>query len=739
MTNTTEFKTARVMRCDMQAVSSVVALNIYSNESISDKISKVVLRGNGIAGSHTFNAETLADNGENVPASEISASSTIAFVISGDKSAPTMVYIPVWAGNHSLNVQIHAGRNIYSGTIPATDFEAGKAVDVELCIEDLQVSGAETEPKPAINSAQTFLEFVTAISEGATGEALDKYRNEDGDFSFGGAADGEEKVIDMAGINMKEWPQVVLPANFNGANYTIKNLVISNPNVSLFRNIKYGCTISNIIFDETCLLDVNVQAPAPTQPASATAFDKSAGNQFWSFLLNQGSVDVSGSSHESVGSIYNVVNYGSINIHGAHPDVNVYVGSLLGCASAGASDDASMSTITYCKNYGKVSIDGLTQMGYYSTSSPWYRYTTVGGLVGESAGFVISNCENHGEISVENVTRKYGAFFIGGLVGYNTNRADNTASIKFGLVTESANYGKVNVGQESDVLIYSMALTGCIGRSQWGNMSRLTNYADIDVKVKFHDPFPTYTKTWASLISGTTNAWTYCNIAGILGFAQNNVSTGIDNILCRNYGDIYVECDQEGTVTPADNVGPCIGGIMGMMGANAYNPRFSNCTNEGNITLKSNATSAHAHVGGIMGKLSANRNDQYSAYSIKGCANTGNVSFVTDNPEKTIAHVGGIVGEILYGLLSGDINVGAVSNASTNEQSTTGSILGYQKTPQIPAIKGTDAKATIENCGVGGSVNGVTVTNENFTQYIYQKSQNTVYMNPEMENSFIAL
>ncbi|MBQ5634879.1 MAG: hypothetical protein IIV10_01060, partial [Alistipes sp.] len=93
----------------------------------------------------------------------------------------------------------------------------------------------------------------------------------------------------------------------------------------------------------------------------------------------------------------------------------------------------------------------------------------------------------------------------------------------------------------------------------------------------------------------------------------------------------------------------------------------------------------------------------------------------------------------LYGLLSGDINVGAVSNASTNEESTTGSILGYQKTPQIKAITGTDAKATIENCGVGGSVNGVTVTNENFTQYIYQKSQNPVYMNPEMENSFIAL
>ena len=304
----------------------------------------------------------------------------------------------------------------------------------------------------------------------------------------------------------------------------------------------------------------------------------------------------------------------------------------------------------------------------------------------------------------------------------------NTTNV-FGNINNCTNYGNITVGEPGDpAVVHTFALSGGVGRTQWANLTRLTNEGDITVYAVHYDPFITgeYTyKNWAAEIAGTTNAIDYFCVGGLLCFTQCNIAVGCENTFLINYGDIYVECDtpntqlDEGSMRYADNCGICVGGAVASAGANAYNPHYNSCSNMGNVTLKTNKASSEAFLGGVMGKMASNRYTDAYVFYVNGSSNVGNVTFLTDNPEGVIAHVGGVCGSMIYGELKSDINGGAVSSQSTHPESTIGAILGTQHFSSIGTACTLDYIVRVEAAAVGGSVNGVVLDETNFAEYLY--------------------
>ena len=215
----------------------------------------------------------------------------------------------------------------------------------------------------------------------------------------------------------------------------------------------------------------------------------------------------------------------------------------------------------------------------------------------------------------------------------------------------------------------------------------------------------------------------------MLCFTQCNIAVGCENTFLINNGDIYVECDtsatqyDEGSMRYADNCGIAVGGAVASAGANAYNPHYNSCSNMGNVTLKSNKASAEAFLGGVMGHMASNRYDANYVFYLNGSSNVGEVKFLTDNPDQVVAHVGGVCGSIIYGELKSDINGGAVSSQSTHPDSTIGAILGTQHRTTIGTACSLEHALVIETPAVGGSVNGVAMNEQNFSEYIYGGTQ----------------
>ena len=721
MVNDQSYRTTRMMRCDMKIVSSVLQLGIYSNTKMNDKVSKVVLRGNNIAGSHTVNLYSRQDVAELNPLSTVEAVADKAIIIPDNEYEAANVYMGVWpAEQRTITAEIYAGAYYYTIELPAADYVAGNVTKFLVNLDECTKTLAPDVVISGIDSGATFLSFVSDLAAGKSGQDMAKYRNLDGDYGFV-ATEANGGKIDMSGISMATWPDVKLNENFNGGGIPITNLVVDVPNKSLFRNLLYGNTITNVVFDESCELRVNLS-------------EYTAEAQAWALLVNSGVIS-EGSDHEATGSLENCTSYATIDISGEHSNDNIYIGAFIGEASGAPTDLDATSHMSGCKNYGKIYVHGVSQgevpIGTTSKMShAYYRYTTIGGFIGRAAGYEVTGCQNYGEIVVDkDVERHIGTFYIGAIAGYATNRVDTNITNVFGNINNCTNYGNITVGEAGDpAVVHTFALSGGVGRTQWANLTRLTNEGDITVYAVHYDPFITgeySNKDWATEIAGTTNAIDYFCVGGLLCFTQCNIAVGCENTFLINTGDIYVECDtsatqlDQGSMRYADNCGICVGGAVASAGANAYNPHYNSCSNMGNVTLKTNKASSEAFLGGVMGKMASNRYTADYVFYLNGSSNVGTVSFLTDNPESVIAHVGGVCGSIIYGELKADINGGAVSSQSTHPDSTIGAILGTQHTSSIGTACTLEHAVVLEAAAVGGSVNGVVLDETNFAEHIY--------------------
>ena len=711
------FKTTNTMRVNTGVRSAVLELNVYTGKLFSSNLSRIEISTvnpdnpsdatTNIAGSYHYDLLTNT-RGESVALSHtITAKAVEALTIPGERKNALKLYFGLWEGTHKLYLKLYMGAVYYAVPLDAAEFTENNITSFDIQV-DKYPSYASTEALTGIANAEQLREFCEAVAEGKKGKDLDAYRNIDGELGFGGAIRDEDKVIDMAGVDMSTWPMITLPENFNGGNYTIKNLIITNlddvrgdgTSIALFQNIAYGYTISNITFDSSCRIDIDSDGTAENN---------------WAFLCL-------GSDKTACGNFYNIINYGDMYIR-ASKIYNIQVGSVIAKASCAPDDVHEQSTITACKNYGKLVLrDITTDIG---GSACWNGYRQIGCIVGKNMGMLITGCENHGEIILDNIDCKTGSFYVAGIAGYNTNRTDSNVSMLLGLIQDCSNYGKITAGQENPIKVYGLGLAGIAGRMQWGILDKCTNYAAVNVKGVALDSWgensPSYYSytDWASKIKATTNSNAFFSVGGIFAFVQHNIATAATFTSLTNAGDIYVECNQEGTITYADNAGISVGGITGRTGANAYNPHFEGCTNVGNITLKSNVATAEAFVGGICGHFAGNQNKTPYVPYCQGSSNNATISFITDNPETVVAHAGGICGSVIYGNVSICVNAGDVNNASTNEASTAGSIIGCRHRSTITPTSNQIVAFTLSGNAAGGSVNGVALDAKNYLDYIY--------------------
>lgn len=711
------FKTTNTMRVKTSVRSAILELDVYTSKLFASNLSRIEIStvnpddasatATNIVGSYRYDLTTNT-RGEAVALSNsINAKAVEALTVPGERKNALKLYFGLWEGTHKLYLKLYMGSVYYAVPLDAAEFTENHitAFDVQV---DKYPSYASTEELTGIANADQLRAFCEAIAANKRGKDLDQYRNIDGELGFGGASRDEDKVIDMAGQDLTSWPMVTIPENFNGGNYTIKNLVISNidktmPNdgFALFKNIAYGYTISNITFDSSCRIEIDSDGTTENN---------------WAFLC-QG-----GDGTRGNGSFYNIVNYGDMIIHSSENIYNIQLGAIAAKPVCAADDSHEQSTISSCQNYGKLILrDVQTNLG---GGACWNGYRQIGCLVGKNQGMIISNCDNYGDIIMENMDCKTGSFYVAGIAGYNTNRTDSNVSMLLGLIQDCNNHGKVLVGQENPVTLYGLGLAGIAGRMQWGLLDKCSNYGEFNVKGIMYDAWgqtingKTY-KSWAEQIKATTNSNAFFSVGGIFAFVQHNIATAATFTTLTNAGNIYVECDQAGTITYADNAGVSVGGVTGRTGANAYNPHFDSCTNMGNITLKSNVATAEAFVGGICGHFAGNQNSGTYVPYCQGSSNNGTISFLTDNPADVIAHAGGICGAVIYGHVSICVNAGSINNASTNAASTTGSIIGCRHRSSITPTAPQTVAFTLSGNGVGGSVNGVTLNKDNFLQYIY--------------------
>ena len=721
--NQQTFRTTRTIRCDVKTPAALLNLKIFANETLSNKLWKIDLEATtNIAGSHNFNLTTAEDLGENTPAQTLSSEALAALAVSNDGTKPTSVYLSLWEGEHTLTAKLYAGTSVYTVPLLATEFVSGKVSSLEICLDNYEPVQDDSIQVTAINSADMLLNFLQDLKDGKEGEDMQQYRTIDGSYGLG--AD-----IDMSGVDMNTWPQVTLTDNFNGCGYKIKGMVVKKPNIALFENVAYGYTLSNIVLDETCKLYVD------TVVSSAVTMDNS-----WSLLVKGGHPYKEAKYNIATGNIDNCISYASVEITrtGDLKD-QINIGTLVGAASGADDDTQTPGKMSNCKNYGTIHIHDLNQGAGYG-QHPYNYYTIVGGLIGEAGGYEVTNCENHGDIVIENCTMHTGLLYVGGIVGYNCNRVNANTSNLMGDINNCRNYGNFLVGQDESkpVVLNCTGLAGICARFQWGGVKYCDNYGEFKIKATQADAFKSggfqasNGKTnWVDYLDNTTNALVFFSVGGIGTFAQSNMDVGVDFLELNNYANIDVEVSsefdwgEEGALFYADNTSICVGGVFGLMGANAKNPRFTQCSNMGNVRLKSNKTSSEAFVGGVVGKLASNRNlKDGDFYSVRGCANTGKVEFVTDAPETTVAHAGGVVGGAIAGVFSTCLNAGAVVNASTHEKSTAASIMGVQHDSNI-GFKNVTASPKIEITGasVGGSVNGVELNDQNFNDYVLGAAQ----------------
>lgn len=375
-------------------------------------------------------------------------------------------------------------------------------------------------------------------------------------------------------------------------------------------------------------------------------------------------------------------------------------GGIIGCCNPGESE-----TIYFvdCHNYGEV-----------ISTDPFC--TAVGGIVSNCPSknlAVITDCHNYANVAINTVNaptnNKDG--YVGGIGGLL-----NGGGVKGILIKDCVNHSDIEVTG-----LTAANIGGIVGRANCGDIDGCVNEGNI--------AFNANVGSKALLIGGITG--------GMYTAPSSNVTN------CTNNGNISSNKNQVNR----------IGGIVGTV--NSGTNTISGCINNGTVTLsRSAANSNWQAAGGIVGFQQAS-----TSCVIKKCENRNAVTismpnnFTSDNPDGGNAiNAGGIVGLAVHNIdLSENINTGDVTIDNTGSaDSYAGGIVGQFKDSEagtksasgdssncavsVTAANayagalagGNAAKGTFTGEKVAGSVNGVTLSTDNFEGLLWGANTGTV-------------
>lgn len=308
--------------------------------------------------------------------------------------------------------------------------------------------------------------------------------------------------------------------------------------------------------------------------------------------------------------------------------------------------------------------------------------TLVGGLVGRSSG-TLEYCTNEGGVSVS-VGGPTVAAGVAGLVAYleaGMSNCVNRGSVSMSAKTITSKVALCDIASALPSVGGLVAYGGKTGFS----MEFCNNYGPVS-----------YIITAADQVNANMNR---NQIGGVVGSPVGPVS------YCNNYGSVDVSLKHSTPGTPITyEFIVCAGGIGGgdyyfTSTSGVYsNTSYTNCVNEGSITLDSDAVKSNSVIAGIVAWPGQEKPNPPTATT--GCVNLGTIT--ARGAMKCRA--GGIQGGT--GVMHDCINEGTIHLGSCNEASAAGSLCGFHS--QGHAITGcTAAGSVVSDVPVTGGIAGL--------------------------------
>ena len=511
-------------------------------------------------------------------------------------------------------------------------------------------------------------------------------------------------------------PAATFAATLDGCGHIIKNWTSSKGLVG-----SNSGAIRNLTIDKSCSFTPSAEDFAPFANSNSGILENLVNEAKITVsdaaLSSKENIAIAGIAARSEKELVKCVNKGEIVYAATGETRGLYLGGVVGMTKAGLSACDNDGDITY-------------------TVSGGYRTTLFGGIAAYCAGPMVK-CRNTGNLAMSagylakcvpmeiyDGTNSFSlaSLIMGGVVGGGASKTASTSdfsaedcinngSISFAL-TDPVASGCETVNTKTRHCIGGLVGDGS-GPISGSVAGSSLNNGDITVSLTCTAGTFTYNggalTTYIGGIAG----------AGYLYKAQN----GMDITNCENLGKIsYTD---QNTQTTSHTVG----GIVGWPGSESTcTSSTAYCTNNGNITINTNAELRAAGIQGGSGKVDC-------------CTNNGDINVVKATKS---AQVGGIVGFHSNGyLLNGVVNRGDIRCDEVVSEGGVGAIAGKlgNSAMTICANSAVNCKMTVANgcsagmviggfngstkaitCGnvaIRGSFNGTTLTETNFRDYLH--------------------
>ena len=556
----------------------------------------------------------------------------------------------------------------------------------------------------------TFEEFVTAVANGnktlnarltPSGASID-LSDIAGSFNsiedYKGTFDGGGKTLDFIGNNNEDpTPTQPLFATLRGV---VKNLTI-NAKISETSTSEYEIGMFARRVQPSSEIDdiAGLQNCATTASSSVTYTPSGAvsGNACIGGLVgnNRGGTITGCTNNATV----TFANNGSSTVHAMQPSI----GGVLGRTQKGG-DLSTQGDISNCTNAGTVVCDGKFSQGIY-----------LGGVLGYQVEKAesISGCSNIGTVIASSTCSTTGPLQIGGVIGMGKGAIESCSNLANGKVTTEAcsvgtylcqggvigrmnntsgtysgltNAGELNVAATGAST--ARHIGGVVGRCDEGaGLTQCTNSGKINYTAV--DP----NETWIGgvVACNTTSGLENCNstggelnysgqtthgnlyVGGVVGYSTRPITS------CSNAMTLNIT----GTMSCDNNTYKAFGGVVGhLTGANIT---ATNCTNSVAINYDQTITDeGQTYVGGVVGVLTKGE--------VSGGGNSGTLTFRGQNTKRSPS-IGGVVGRVMsndtdsgYALSNNVTNSGAIvlnSSVSSSQYLYVGGLVGQHAAGNI--------------------------------------------------------
>lgn len=397
------------------------------------------------------------------------------------------------------------------------------------------------------------------------------------------------------------------------------------------------------------------------------------------------------SAIQASSTIDNCSNSGSITL-GTNVKI-VYVGGVVG------KTNNPLTVLSNLTNSGEIK------------STAGVRYLYMGGIIGHCSVYTISDLINEGEVNVTCIenNKDVTTMDLGGVIGLfdNSNAGTINGTSDYNIVNKAI----VNYTYTTFIEYVYLSAGGVIGRlSAPATVKYIKNEAEL---VKF------------GANNGTNkNLTTYCG--GIIGVASK-AGTSIEN--CINSARVYNV--SRGGLLPDDSSLPCeigqgffCGGIAAyIMGDDGNRSAIKYCQNTAPDRKDLNVYVNRGYGGGIVAYARytdiSNSTSTVTMCGVNMSIRLGGIAAYLNNSNinnctATSTKLQSTNNTFIGGIAS-HVNAGSsVKNSTFNGIITTSD--AYKPSGMVAAkvFEG----ATIENCGVAGSISGTAITTDNYSDYL---------------------